>query len=130
MESGIRFEKFVHSADTLFNFKLLPYVKKCVLINEGLYNYVQRKGSGIHTVAIKKDIAELYADTFQELADYYNENNFENFKKVLPIHAYTRMKNVFFYSRLAGIEDKDIIEDLARAWKDRDIFKYFLGEIL
>ncbi|MGN0638262.1 MAG: glycosyltransferase family 2 protein [Huintestinicola sp.] len=126
--SGIRFEKYVHSADTLFNFKLLPFIGKCVLVNEGLYNYVQRAGSGIHTVAVKKNIAELYADTFQELADYYNDNHFDRFKCVLPIHAYTRMKNVFFYSRLAGIPDDETISNLAQSWKDRDIFKYFLGE--
>ena len=129
-KSGIRFEKYVHSADTLFNFKLLPFINKCILVNEGLYNYVQRSGSGIHTVAIKKNIAELYANTFQELADYYNDNHYDNFKLVLPIHAYTRMKNVFFYSRLAGISDEDIISNLVDSWKGRDIFKYFLGEII
>ncbi len=127
--SKIKFEKYVHSADTLFNFKLLPFIDKCVLVNDGLYNYVQREGSGIHTVAVKKNIAELYADTFQEIADYYNENH-EKFKCVLPIHAYTRMKNVFFYSRLAGIPDAEIVSNLVESWKDRDIFKYFLGEII
>lgn len=127
-QTGIRFEKFVHSADTLFNFKLLPYINRCVMVNEGLYNYLQRAGSGIHTVAVKKNIAELYADTFQVLADYYNENHFDNFKCVLPIHAYTRMKNIFFYSHLAGLSDKEIIANLSESWKDRDIFRYFLGE--
>lgn len=129
MKSGIRFEKYVHSADTLFNFKLLPYINKCILVNEGLYNYVQRVGSGIHTVAIKNNIADLYAETFQVLADYYNDNNYDNFKNVLPIHAYTRMKNIFFYSRLAGIPDKKTIEVIFESWKDKDIFKYFMGEI-
>lgn len=126
--TGIRFEKFVHSADTLFNFKLLPHIGRCVLVHEGLYNYLQRAGSGIHTVAVKKNIAELYADTFQVLADYYNDNHFDNFKCVLPIHAYTRLKNIFFYSRLAGLPDEEIIANVSESWKDRDIFRYFLGE--
>ncbi len=128
--SGIVFEKFIHSADTLFNFKLLPFVNKCVLVNEGLYNYIQRPGSGIHTVAVKQNIAELYADTFQALADYYNDNNYNKFKCVLPIHAYTRLKNIFFYSRLAGIPDEEIIKNVSESWKDRDIFRYFLGEMV
>lgn len=130
INSGITFEKFIHSADTLFNFKLLPFVNKCVLVNEGLYNYVQRQGSGIHTVAVKRNIAELYSDTFQALADYYNDNNYDKFKCVLPIHAYTRLKNIFFYSHLAGIPDEEIIKNVAESWKDKDIFRYFLGEIV
>lgn len=127
IDSGVMFEQFIHSADTLFNFKLLPFVNKCVIVNEGLYNYVQHPGSGIHTVAIKRNIAELYADTFQALADYYK--NFDKFKCVLPIHAYTRLKNVFFYSRLAGISDDEIIRNVSECWKDREIFQYFLGEL-
>lgn len=130
VNSGVMFEKFIHSADTLFNFKLLPFVNKCVLVNDGLYNYIQRPGSGIHTVALKRNIAELYADTFQVLADYYNDNNYDKFKCVLPIHAYTRLKNIFFYSRLAGIPDEEIIRLVSESWKDRDIFRYFLGEMV
>lgn len=129
-QSGIRFERFTHSADTLFNFKLLTYINKCVLVNEGLYYYVQRQGSGIHTVARKQNLAKLYADTFQVLADYYNSREeYKEFRRVLPIHAYTRMKNIFFYSRLAGLSDQEIINNISENWKDRDIFKYFMGEL-
>lgn len=126
--SKIRFEDYIHSSDTLFNFKLLPHLKKCVLVNEGLYNYVQRPSSGIHTVAKKKNLSDLYADTFQSLVDYYVENNYKEFFKVLPIHAYTRLKSVFFYSRLSGISDEKIINNLVESWKGRDIYKYLTGE--
>ena len=129
-KSHLRFDKYIHSSDTLFNFKLLPFLKKCALVNEGLYNYCQRPDSGIHTVAKKSNIADLYADTLQELADYYNYNHYDAFKCVLPIHAYTRMKNVFFYSRLAGIPDDEIVTNLFERWKNRDILKYFLGEFV
>ena len=128
MSSGIFFEDYPHSSDTLFNFKLLPLLEKCAFVNEGLYHYVQRAGSGIHTIALRRNIAELYADTYQALADYYKENNYEAYFQVLPIHAYTRMRNVFFYSRLAGKEDDEIIETLISGWKDRDIFRYLVGK--
>lgn len=130
IKSGVKFDKYIHSADTLFNFKLLPHINKCVVVNEGLYNYVQRLGSGIHTVAIKRNIAELYAETFQELADYYINNHYEKFFCVLPIHAYTRFKNVFFYSRLSGFSDEEIMSSIMLNWKNKNIFKYLMGEIL
>lgn len=129
LKTGIRFEKYPHSADTLFNFKLLPHLKRVAFIQEGLYNYVQHKSSGIHTIAQKRNIASLYADTFQELVNYYKENQFYDFLPVLPIHAYTRMKGIFFYSRLAGQTDDKIISNIISEWKNRDIFKYFTGDI-
>lgn len=129
LTSGIMFEKYPHSADTLFNFKLLPHIKSVTFIQEGLYNYVQRKGSGIHTIAGKGNIAALYADTFQELTDYYKKNNFNEFLSILPIHAYTRIRSIFFYSRLAGQSDEEIISNIMSGWKNRDIFKYFTGDI-
>lgn len=128
IRSGVIFENYPHSADTLFNFKLLPHLKKAVFVNEGLYNYVQRRNSGIHTIALKRNLADLYADTFQALVDYYLENQFTNFLSVLPIHAYSRMKSVFFYSRLAGETDEEIVSSLIYSWKNRDIFKYLTGK--
>lgn len=96
IHSGIHFENHKHSIDTLFNFKLLPHMKKVVFVNEGLYNYIQHSNSGIHTIANKTNIATLYADTFQSLVDYYRDNNFHAFYSILPIHAYTRLKSIFF----------------------------------
>lgn len=125
--AGVKFENYPHSADTLFNFKLLPYVERAVFVNEGLYNYVQRTNSGIHTIALKRNIAELYAETFQALADYYKENNFSKYYCVLPMHAYSRLRSVFFYSRLAGESDEEIILKLIDSWKERDIYKYLTG---
>ena len=130
IESDIRFEGYIHSADTLFNFKLLPFINKAVVVNKGFYNYVQRAGSGIHTVAKKQNIAQLYADTFQQLFDYYHDNHYEHFMCVMPVHAYTRLKNVFFYSRLAGLDEKEITTNLMESWKDRDIFKCLMGEMI
>lgn len=125
--SGVMFENYPHSADTLFNFKLLPHLKNVAFVNEGLYFYLQRKGSGIHTIANKRNIAELYADTFQELSDYYENNSYEEFYKILPLHAFTRLRSIFFYSRLAGKTDDEIISLVVDSWKNRDIFKYLVG---
>lgn len=127
IDSAVLFENYKHSADTLFNFKLLPHLKRVAFLNEGLYNYVQHNGSGIHTIANKGNIASLYADTFQALSDYYKDNEYTGFLSVLPIHAYTRLRSIFFYSRLAGHTDEEIVDTIRTGWKDRDIFKYLTG---
>lgn len=129
LKSGIMFEGYKHSADTLFNFKLLPNLKSVTFVNEGLYNYVQHSSSGIHTIAHKANLAELYSITFQALVDYYKENNFEEFLTILPLHAYTRLRSVFFYSRIAGKSDEQIVKNLISGWENRDIFRYLTGDI-
>ena len=48
-ESGLTFETLPIGEDTLFNFKLLPHLRKVVFLKEGFYNYVQRVTSVIHT---------------------------------------------------------------------------------
>lgn len=126
-ESDVRFEYFPMGADTLFNFKLLPRVKRVAFVSEGLYNYVQRKNSSVYTAANKVDIAKVYADGFEALADYYDSNGYTEFCRVLPIHAYTRLRSIFFYSRLAGVSDEQIAENVMRAFKGRKIGDYLTG---
>ena len=96
-------------------------------INDGLYNYVQRTNSSVYTAAKKVDIAKVYADGFEALADYYIENGYTDFCRVLSIHAYTRLRSTFFYSRLAGISDEEITENVMRAFKGRKIADYLTG---
>jgi len=125
--SKIRFEQYKIGDDTLFNFKLLPYMNKVTFISEGFYNYYQRQNSNVYTVANKSNLAAIYADTFDALADYYKSNNFEAFFDVLPIHAFSRLRSVFFYSRLAGMEEGEIIENVMNGFKNRSISKYLTG---
>ncbi|GHU50085.1 hypothetical protein AGMMS49975_00410 [Clostridia bacterium] len=125
--SGVRFENLRLGADTLFNFKLLPLMNRVAFIDEGLYNYVQREDSSVFTAAEKENIAMVYADGFQSLADYYKTNHFKEFFDVLPIHAYTRLRSVFFYSRLAGLSDSEIAANCVSGFKERDIAKYLTG---
>ena len=127
--SGIRFENFRLGADTLFNFKLLPLQNRVAFINEGLYNYVQRVDSGIHTAALKENLAGIYADGFEALADYYISGGFKEFLSVLPIHAFTRLRSVYFYSRLAGLNDDTITGNIAEGFKGRKIFDYLTGAV-
>ena len=127
--SDVRFEYFPMGADTLFNFKLLPRIKKVAFISDGLYNYVQRANSSVYTAAKKVDIAKVYADGFEALADYYIENGYTDFCRVLSIHAYTRLRSIFFYSRLAGVSDEEIAENVMKAFKGRKIADYLTGAI-
>ncbi len=128
-ESDVRFEMFRLGADTLFNFKLLPRVKRVAFIKVGLYNYVQRRSSSVYTAANKGNIAQVYADGFEALADYYTEKGYTEFLRVLPIHAYTRLRSTFFYSRLAGLSDEEITQHIMESFTGRKIADYLTGAI-
>ncbi|MDR1134944.1 MAG: glycosyltransferase [Clostridiales Family XIII bacterium] len=128
-DSGVRFENFRLGADTLFNFKLLPYMKRAAFINEGLYNYVQRRDSSVFTAARAESLASVYADGFEALANYYSAGGFNEFLSVLPIHAFTRLRSVFFYSRLAGMGDDEIEADIKEGFAGRMIGGYLTGAV-
>ncbi len=127
--SGVRFENYKLGDDTLFNFKLLPHLERIAWISDGLYNYYQRRSSNVYTVAKKNDLAKVYADTFDALADYYAGNNFTEFLAVLPTHAFSRLRSVFFYSRLAGIGEEDIAASVQQGFKGRRIYDYLTGRL-
>ena len=126
-KSGVRFEDYRLGDDTLFNFKLLPHIRRTAFIEDGLYNYYQRGNSNVYTVASKVNLAETYADTFDSLADHYMSGGFDEFLPTLPVHAFTRMKSVFFYSRLAGLNDDEIAQGLISGFKNRRIADYLTG---
>ncbi|MCI8536577.1 MAG: glycosyltransferase [Hungatella sp.] len=128
-ESDVRFESFRLGADTLFNFKLLPYIKRATFIKDGLYYYVQRNDSSVYTAAKRGNIAEVYADGFESLAEYYISKGLDEFCQVLPIHAYTRLRSTFFYSRLAGMTDDAIKENIEKGFKGRKIMDYLTGAL-
>ena len=127
INSDVRFENLRLGADTLFNFKLLPLIKRVAFISDGLYNYVQHTESIVHKAAAMSDIAVVYADGFEALADYYAEKGFDEFLEVLPIHAFTRLRSVFFYSRLAGMREDAIAESVINGFKGRKIYDYLTG---
>lgn len=127
--SGIRFEEFNLGADTLLNFKLLPLLNRVSFINDGLYNYVQRSDSSVYTAAKISNIAQVYADSFEALAEYYSIKGFNEFLSVLPIHAFTRLRSTFFYSRLAGMDDEAILESIKKSFTGRKISDYLTGAI-
>lgn len=126
-ESGLAFETLPIGEDTLFNFKLLPHMHRVVFVREGFYNYLQRVTSVIHTVATKKNLAKAYADQFESLASYYTENGYDRFVETLPVIAYTRMRSTFFYSRLSGMKDEEILKNIAEEYAGRQIAAYLVG---
>ena len=42
----------------------------------------------------------------------------------MPIHAYTRLRSVVFYSRLAGMSESEITDSIAEGFRDRVITEY------
>ena len=123
-KTGVRFENFKLGDDTLFNFKLLPHLSRVVNISGAGYNYLQRENSNVYTVATKDNLAKVYADTFEELVSYYEANGFEDFLKAMPVHAYTRLRSVIFYSRLANMSESEIVKSIITGFQDRKIADY------
>ena len=121
---GVCFENFKLGDDTLFNFKLLPHMKRAAHISPGMYNYYQRSNSNVYTVATKSNLATVYADTFESLINSYKENGFQSFLTAMPIHAYTRLRSVIFYSRLASLDEQSIADNIKDGFKKRIIIEY------
>ena len=127
--SNVRFENYKLADDTLFNFKLLPYIRKVSFISDGLYNYFQRKDSNVYTVAKKCNLAQVYADSFDSLVEHYKSDAaFEPFLECLSLQAFTRLKSVFFYSRLAKMKDVEIVKSIESGFTGRSIADYLTGE--
>ena len=125
--SGVRFENFKLGDDTLFSFKLLPHIGKVAFISEGLYNYFQRRDSNVYTAANKGNLAIVYADTFEALETYWRRNGFSEWLSVLPFHALSRLRSVYFYSRLAGQNDEEITKKVIEGFRGRSIAGYITG---
>lgn len=123
-KSGVRFENFRLGDDTLFNFKLLPFLNKIAYVEGGMYHYLQRPNSNIYTVAKKGNLAKVYADTFAELVSHYQKHNCDGFLKAMPIHAYTRLRSVIFYSRLAEMTEDEIAASIREGFRGREIREY------
>ena len=123
-KSGVFFENYKLADDTLFNFKLIPWLIKIAHISSGSYNYLQRPNSNVYTVAVKNNLAKIYADTFQGLIDYYAMNGFSDYLEAMPIHAYTRLRSVVFYSRLAKLSESEIIHSIKDGFHKREITDY------
>jgi len=126
-KSGLRFENLAIGEDTLFNFKLLAYINNVVFMKESFYNYLQRSGSVVHNVAKRKNLAKAYADQFDSLANYYKDNSFDRLSELLPVIAFTRMRSTFFYSRLSGMQDSEIIKCIEENFSGRQIAGYLTG---
>ncbi|MCL2204075.1 MAG: glycosyltransferase [Defluviitaleaceae bacterium] len=126
-KSGIVFEQYKLGDDTLFNFKLLPHISRVAFTPEGMYNYFQRSNSNVYTVANKGNLARIYADTFEALESYWRGSGFDEWLPVLSLHAASRLRSVFFYSRLAGQHDEEITRNVMEGFQGRSIADYLTG---
>jgi glycosyltransferase involved in cell wall biosynthesis len=121
--SGIRFELFRLGADSLFNFKLLPLLNRVSFIKESFYNYYQHPDSVVNSIGKSMNIAVVYADGFDSLAQYF-ENRYKEFIQVLPVYANTRLRSVKFYGKLAGLSDEKIKDSIKSGFGGRKILEY------
>lgn len=128
-QAGLRFCNYSQGEDTLFNFMLLPYIRRVSFLPEALYNYRQHSQSLVHSITNADSIAIQYADTFDTLVEHYRKNKFDDFLRVLPVHAATRIRSVFFYSRLRGLCDDEIVRNIIKGFRGRKIADYLTGKI-
>lgn len=119
--AGVRFEAFKLGDDTMFNFKLLPWIQRVSNVSGGAYNYLQRTDSNIYTSASKTNLATVYADAFDSIAGSWQGSRLVD---ALPVFAYTRLRSVIFYSKLAGLDNERIAERIVSGFKDRSIADY------
>jgi hypothetical protein len=78
----------------------------------------------VYTVAKRGNLATVYADTFDSLVRHYKQKGFSGFLEAMPIHAYTRLRSIIFYSRLAGLGEEEIVQSIVEGFREREIVKY------
>lgn len=101
--SDIKFKRGIWFEDVEFIYRLLPHVKNIGVVNEPLYQYLQRDGS----ITRKKDMRIYnYIDNMNSIMDYYKDNDlYLEYKKELE-YIYVRYIYATFI-RQATIFDYD-----------------------
>lgn len=98
------FMKGVWYEDVLFLYKLFPYINSIGVVNEKLYNYIQRENSVTYTYNEKLyDIIKV----LKELCTYYKERELEHDYNDILEYVYVRYSFATFVKRLAKCRDKN-----------------------
>lgn len=97
------FMKGIYYEDVLFLYKLYPFIDSIGVVNEKLYNYIQRQNSVTYTYNEKLyDIVTV----LKELRNYYiNKNLKDDYSDILE-YIYVRYLFATFIKRLAKCKDK------------------------
>jgi len=83
----LKFKKDVWYEDVDFLYKLIPYLNNIGVIKEPLINYVQREGAITKTFDTR---AYYYIENWNNLIDFYKQNNFYDEYKIEVEYCYLR----------------------------------------
>ena len=103
----MRFKKDVWYEDVEFLYRLIPHVKKVGVVDQCLYNYIQRENSITYTY--NKKLYHLI-ENMNGIIDYYKEHKYyANYKDELE-YAYVRYAYATFIKRLAKSKNKEMFK--------------------
>ena len=102
--SKLMFKEKVWFEDVDFLYKLVPYVKSVGVIDDYLYNYLQRQGSV--TITFDKRLYN-YVENLNGIVDFYKEKDFYDYYKKELEYVYVRYLFATFLKRAAKYNDEE-----------------------
>ena len=102
--SKLKFKEKVWFEDVEFLYKLVPYVKSVGVIDDYLYNYLQRQGSVTNT--FDKRLYN-YVENLNGIVDFYKEKDFYDYYKKELEYVYVRYLFATFLKRAAKYNDEE-----------------------
>ena len=110
-KNKIRFKEKVWFEDVEFLYRLYPYIKSIGVVNEPLYNYLQRTGA--ITSTFDKRLFH-YVDNWNGIIEFYKEKKlYETYKLELE-YCYIRYLYATFIKRAVNFKDKEMFNESVR----------------
>ena len=102
--SKLKFKEKVWFEDVEFLYKLVPHVESVGVIDDYLYNYLQRQGSVTNT--FDKRLYN-YVENLNDIVDYYKEKDFYDYYTNELEYVYVRYLYATFFKRAAKYNDEE-----------------------
>ena len=122
--SDARFPDTRYSEDNLFNLSLLFREPIIAHLVRALYDYVQHDGSAMRTHVRKTNHGHLFLDAFHNAVRFLGSEEKSLIEPILSIYAYTRVKSILFYARLANSTITETTDAVAVFAADDTVIRY------
>lgn len=104
-DNDVRFKEKVWFEDVEFLYRLYPYIESIGVVNDHLYNYVQREGTITHTYNEK---INDYISNWNGIIEFYKDRNLsEEYKQELE-YSYVRYIYATFIKQALNFNDFDM----------------------
>ena len=112
------------SEDTIFTMLCTAVSHKVVHTKPSYYNYFQRDDSTTRETIRSTNIAKSYVYAFECVEAYINANGLtQEFDKIMPLYAATRVRSILFYTKQAG-DEPVAYKNLSLAIKKSSMYDY------